>query len=92
MGGVAILRSRPPLVAVAARASNVLSEGLTHAEDAMAKLHRDEAEQKPEKPRGRDDDGVVIEPEELPDSPKYRGSAKRTPKSDPHGGVLSPGF
>lgn len=92
MGGVAILRSRPPMVAVAARASNVLSEGITQAEDAMQKLHRDEAERKREKPRGRDDEGVVIEPEELPDSPKYRGSAKRTPKNDPHGGVLSPGF
>jgi serine/threonine-protein kinase len=94
IGGVAIARQRPPVVAVAARAANVLEIDLLQVRDDLVKMQREtQIPAPPPSAKKPDDDksGLVIEPEELPDSPK--NSVKKKPKkTDPHGGVDSPGF
>ncbi len=94
IGAVAIARQRPPVVAVAARAANVLENDAAQVKDDLGKLQRDARPPTPPpsaKPPEEDKSGLVIEPEELPDSPK--GTLKKKPKAGaPHGGVDSPGF
>ena len=98
-GAVAIARQRPPVVAVAARAANVLEDDLSQVKDDLAKLKRQEdahreGSQPPVQPKpATSKGGLEIEPEELPDSPRPHGSAGKTlKKPGSHGGVDSSGF
>ena len=98
IGAVAIVRQRPPVVAVAARAANVLENDLSQVKDDLDKVTREAQAPAPlpattpvkrVDPDNRNDNGLVIEPEELPDSTRQ---VNRPKKSSTHGGVDSPGF
>lgn len=94
IGGVAIARQRPPVVAVAARAANVLENDLSQVKDDLDKVAREaQIVPPPTTPVKRvdpDDKGLVIEPEELPDSTHQQKRPNK--KNGAHGGVDSPGF
>jgi serine/threonine-protein kinase len=102
-GGVAYVRLRPPLVAVAGRSSVALASSLARLESGLAKLKADSAAAE----KAKEADGSpAIEPSELPPAKptapastgaSAAGSAKagtpgRPRKDDPHGGVQSAGF
>jgi eukaryotic-like serine/threonine-protein kinase len=99
IGGVAIARQRPPVVAVAARAANVLEDDVSQVKAEIEKIERQSKQQKqdvapPPKPSASNG-GLEIEPEQLPDSPKPPTSAGRVPRKrtgSSHGGVDSSGF
>ena len=106
IGGVAIARARPPVVAVAARAANVLEADIAQTKDDLEKVRQREDALRPPRPDAApsstsDDTGLEIDPSELPDSPHTQTSASasaavkpgvRAPRRPSHGGVDSSGF
>jgi eukaryotic-like serine/threonine-protein kinase len=97
IGGVAFARQQHPVVAVAARAANVLEADLDDFKQDMAILpkHTKTEVRRPVVPsiKSSADEGLVIEPEELPDSTNRGAPRKKTDaKRDAHGGVTTPGF
>jgi serine/threonine protein kinase len=101
IGGVAIARARPPQVAVAARAANVLEDDLSQVKDDLEKLHqKEQAHRAPlaDPSASASPKGLEIEPSELPDATRPQSSANAGSSSGgkarkpSHGGVDSSGF
>ena len=95
IGAVAVARMRPPAVAVAARSTRVLAEGRERLTKLWAEGGSSSATQ-PDKQIPTDDDGLVLDPDDLPPAtPTARpsGAVPVRKKTNPvHGGVDSPGF
>jgi serine/threonine-protein kinase len=94
MGGLAVLRTRPPLAEVASRSVSVMTDGRTRLARELDRLKEGDEPKAPPKPEGSTDD-KAIDPNELPTAtPTYqpRGPTTPTKKKDVHDGVTSPGF
>ena len=93
MGGLAVLRTRPPLAEVASRSVSVMADGRARLTRELARLESGDEAKAPKQPETAPDDGA-IDPNELPTAtPVYQPRTPIAPKKkDVHDGVTSPGF
>ena len=94
--GVAYVKLRPPMVAVAGRSHIALTSSIARLTELLEQTRRDA---EAERAKATQDAGIVFEPGDLPNAKptkkKGTGGAVRPPPDKPpakHGGVGGPGF